>query len=59
MARPRFKVNDEKRKTVRALAGYGLKHEQIARLIDIRSPKTLRKYFQSELEGGRAEPTHR
>ena len=57
MARPRFKVTEEKRKTVRALAGYGLKHEQIVPILGIRSPKTLRKYFQSELESGRAEAT--
>ena len=55
MARPGFKVNDEKRNTVRVLAGYGLKHEQIAQMIGIRSPKTLRKYFQGELESGKAE----
>jgi hypothetical protein len=55
MARPGFKVTDESRKTVRALAGYGLKHEQIARIIGLRSPKTLRKYFQSELASGTAE----
>jgi hypothetical protein len=55
MARPGFKVTDESRKTVRALAGYGLTHEQIARMIGLRSPKTLRKYFQGELAGGTAE----
>ena len=52
MARPRFKMTEEKRKTVLALAGYGLKHEQIAHLIGIRSAKTLRKYCRSELTGG-------
>jgi hypothetical protein len=55
MARPRFKVNEEKRKTVRALAGYGMPHEQIALIVGIRSPKTLRKYFHSELASGSAE----
>ena len=55
MARPPFKVNEEKRKTVRALAGYGMPHEQIARIVGIRSPKTLRKYFHSELASGSAE----
>ena len=55
MARPRFKVTQEKRNTVRALAGYGLKHEEVVKMIGIRSPKTLCKYFQSELESGRAE----
>jgi len=55
VARPRFKITEEKRKTVLALAGYGLKHEQIAPLIGIRSTKTLRKYFRGELAGGTAE----
>jgi hypothetical protein len=55
MARPGFKVTEENRVKVRALAGYGLKHEQIARMIGLRSPKTLRKYFQSELASGTAE----
>lgn len=40
---------------VRALAGYGLKHEQIAQMIGIRSAKTLRKYFPVELASGTAE----
>jgi hypothetical protein len=55
MGRPRFKVTNDKRQTVRVLAGYGLKHEEITHMIGIRSPKTLRKYFQNELESGRAE----
>ena len=55
MARPRFKVSDDKRKNVRSLAGFGLTHEAIAQVIGIRSPKTLRKYFQTELASGRAE----
>src|ERR671933_2097445 len=55
MARPAFKVTHEKRRTVKALAGYGLTHEQIASVIGLRSPKTLRKHFRRELAGGRAE----
>jgi len=55
MARPRFQITAENRKAARALAGYGLKHEQIARVIGMRSTKTLRKYFRSELAGGSAE----
>ncbi len=55
MARPRFKVTEEKRKTARALAGYGLTHEQIAQMIGTRSPKTLRKHFRNELDSGQAE----
>jgi hypothetical protein len=33
----------------------GLRHEQICMLVKVRSPKTLRKYFRSELDGGTAE----
>lgn len=55
MARPRFQVTNDKRQTVRVLAGYGLKQEEIVHMIGIRSPKTLRKYFQNELESGTAE----
>lgn len=55
MARPRFQITAENRNAVRALAGYGLKHEQIARVIGMRSTKTLRKYFRSELASGAAE----
>lgn len=55
MARPRFKPIDEQRKTVRAAAGYGLRHEYICKLIGLRSAKTLRKYFAAELSAGAAE----
>ena len=55
MGRPRFKVTTENRKTVRALAGYGMTHEQIAQIIGIRSTKTLRKHFRLELDMGSAE----
>ena len=55
MARPRFRIAEHHRNLVKALAGYGLKHEQIARIIGIRSPKTLRKYFRKELDIGSAE----
>jgi hypothetical protein len=55
MARPRFEVTEQNRKTVRALAGFGLTHEQVARMIGLRSPKTLRKYFRTELGMGSLE----
>src|SRR3954447_20201291 len=59
MARPRFKVTREHRMKVRALAGYGMQHEEIARMVGIRSPKTLRKYFRAELAAGSAEANAR
>jgi hypothetical protein len=55
MARPRFEITEENRRAVRGLAGYGLRHDQIARVIGLRSPRTLRKYFSSELASGAAE----
>jgi hypothetical protein len=55
MPRPAFKVTEQNRNTVKALAGYGLKHEQIAWVIGLRSTKTLRKHFRSELDTGGAE----
>ena len=55
MGRPHFEVTTEKRSKVRALAGYGTKHEEIARMVGIRSPKTLRKHFRQELDIGHAE----
>ena len=55
MARPRFKVTEENRKNVRALAGFGLTHEQIAKVMGIRSAKTLRRHFRPELDMGSVE----
>ena len=49
MPRPRFIPTEEKRNTVSAMAAYGIKHEDIARAVGARSPKTLRKYFAEEL----------
>lgn len=49
MPRPRFVPTEEKRNTVRSMAAYGIKHEDIARVVGALSPKTLRKYFAEEL----------
>jgi len=46
----------EQRRTVRAMAGFGVPHEGIAILLEI-DPKTLRKHFQSELDRGSVEAT--
>lgn len=58
--RPAFEVTDEARSLVRELAGFGLSHEQIARVVT--HPKTgksisadtLKKYFSEELDEGKA-----
>src|SRR2546426_2802126 len=46
---------EEQRKTVKALAGYGLRQEEICAIIGLRSPKTLRKRFRKEVELGVVE----
>ena len=55
MPRPSFQVKDEHRKLVRSLAALGLRQDQIAGVVGVRSPKTLRKHFRAELKAGFAE----
>jgi hypothetical protein len=55
MARPKFVPTDEQRRTVRSLSAYGITHEGIARVLRLRSPKTLRKHFREELTVGEIE----
>jgi hypothetical protein len=43
------------RKTVKALAGYGVKQQHIAALLDLASVTTLRKHFAEELRQGALE----
>lgn len=54
MARPRFKPNEEQKRMVKSMSGYGIPEDDIARTIGPRgiSPKTLRKYFRQELSLG-------
>jgi hypothetical protein len=55
MSRPKFMPTDEQRLRVKSLSAYGIKQEGIARMVGLRSPKTLRKYFQDELDLGAIE----
>jgi hypothetical protein len=55
MPRPRLVPTEEQRKKVKTLAAYGARQNEIARFIDVRSPKTLRKYFREELKRGELE----
>lgn len=55
MSRPKFKPTDEQRRTVKSLSAFGIKQEGIARIIGLRSPKTLRKHFPTELTIGAIE----
>ena len=44
-----FKPTDEQRRTVHAMAGFGVPHDDIALVIRC-SPPTLRKWFRHELD---------
>ena len=52
----RFQPTEEQRRTVRAMAGYGMPHMDIGTFLDI-DAKTLRKHFTRELELGSIEAT--
>jgi hypothetical protein len=56
MARPTFIPTEEQRRTVKSLSAYGIKQEGIARVLGIRSPKTLKKHFREELILGESQP---
>ena len=49
-----FDASDEQRRTVRAMAGFGVPQEDIATFLHI-DPKTLRKHFRDELDQGVTE----
>jgi hypothetical protein len=51
-----FEPTDEQRRTVRAMAGFGVPHEDIGTLLEI-DAKTLRKHFRRELDRGSIEAT--
>ncbi len=55
MPRPKLKPTDKQRLLVKKLAAVGTPHEDIASMVNIRSPKTLRKHFREELDRGEAE----
>ena len=48
------KPSDDRRKQVMMMAGMGLRHIDIGRLVKL-DPKTLRKYYRHELDTGMAE----
>lgn len=50
----RFKPTDDQRKTVKAMAAYGIPHADIAAVIGISAP-TLVKNFRDELSVGQVE----
>jgi len=52
MARPPFTPTQEQRKMVKSMAAYGMRQEEIAAVLGVRSKKTLRKHFRNELDRG-------
>jgi len=57
MSRPRFIPTDEQRRTVKLMSAYGIKQEEIATMVGLRSTKSLRKHFRRELDRGAIEAT--
>jgi hypothetical protein len=55
MPRPKLNPTEEQRHRVKSMAAVGMPHEEIANLLNIRSAKTLRKYFRAELDRGATE----
>ena len=51
---PKFEPTDEQRKMVKAMSGFGILQEDIAKVIGI-EPKTLRRRFRDELDRGMIE----
>jgi len=55
MPRRKLEPTDEQRAKVKSYAATGTPQEQIARLIGIKSPKTLRRHFREEIDFGATE----
>src|SRR3954454_17328002 len=55
MPRPTFLPTTDQRRQVRSMAAYGIKQEDIARSVGLRSPKTLRRHFREELDRASTE----
>jgi hypothetical protein len=55
MPRPQLKPTEEQRRVAKSMSAVGMSHEDIARKLGIRSPKTLRKHFREELDIGMIE----
>jgi hypothetical protein len=59
MPRPQFNPTIEHRDIVKSMAAMGIPHEDIARKIGVRSPKTIRKHFREELDLGATEANYK
>ena len=49
-----YDPSEEQRRTVKAMAGFGVPQDDIATYLEV-DPKTLRKHFRRELDGGTLE----
>lgn len=55
MPRPRFVPTEEQRRTVKSMSAFGIKQEDIATVLGLRSSNTLRKHFRKEIDRGAIE----
>ncbi|HTB11904.1 MAG TPA: hypothetical protein VK752_10045 [Bryobacteraceae bacterium] len=53
MARKAFEPAADERRVVKVMSACGIRQEDIATEVGLRSPKTLRKHFREELDRGR------
>ena len=58
MPRPRLQPTAEQRRMVKSMAAMGIRQEEIARALAIRSPKTLRVHFREELDRGATDANY-
>ncbi len=58
MPRPKIRPTEEQRRLVKSLAACGIRQEEIARAVGIRSPKTLRLHYREELDRGEMEANY-
>ena len=56
MGRPPYEPTAQGRRQVEALAGYGVPHHMIARIVGV-AEHTLRKYYDDQLKDGEAKAT--
>lgn len=59
MPRSPFDPTREHHNLVKSMAAVGIPHQEIARKVGIRSPKTLRKHFREELDLGATEANYK
>ena len=59
MPRPELNPTEEQRRLVKSMAAVGVPHEDIARKVGVRSPKTLRRHFREELDMGMIDANYK